>query len=300
MPNHTIKLNNAIEIALLSGTAGASDSCETVVERSTDPLFSDRAISNVSDSSLFMYKPEHPNGAAMLIAPGGGFHRISIDKEGCDIAEWLNEIGITAFVLKYRLFDKNKPSRVFSESLDDAIRAMRIIRYNADEYGISPDRIGVMGFSSGGYILARMGCCPVSNIYAPIDAADKETYKPAVTILVYSLITLSKPYTHKISREILLGDNEDEKTEQAFSIHCNLLDDLSPIFICHASDDQSVSVENSIILYQALRAKKASVDMHIFQEGGHGFGIRKAKGLPIQEWTHLCEEWMKRNKFIPY
>lgn len=300
MPQGKIIFNGAIEIPLWpasSNISASDDKEETLVERSTDPAVNDRAISDVLSPSLFMFKPAKPNGSAMLIAPGGAYHRISIDKEGLDIAQWLNAIGITAFVLKYRMPGKNQYGSKTSVSVDDAVRAMRIIRYNADDYGISPERIGAMGFSAGGHILARMSCCPCSAGYASVDDADIRDFIPSLIVLMYPLVTLSNPHTHKISREILLGEIPDEDLEKALSIHCNLADSIPPVFIGHAQDDKSVSVENSILLYRALHEKGVSVDMHLFQKGGHGFGIHKALGLPVEDWTGLCERWMKRNGF---
>jgi acetyl esterase/lipase len=296
MQHRTISLENALEIPLFPGAAG-NDSSETIVERSTDPMRKDRAVSEVSSPSLFMYRPEKPNGASMLILPGGGFHRISIDKEGVDIAGWLSSIGITPFILKYRFPDRNSRSQRTFVSIDDAIRAMRVIRHNAGTYGISRDRIGAMGFSAGGYILARMSCCPADAGYTPVDSADDEPFRPALIVLMYSLVTLSPPYTHKISREILVGETGDECVEKDLSIYCNIKEDSPPVFIVHSQDDASVSVENSIMLYRALLEKGISADMHLFHEGGHGFGIHKVKGLPAGNWTVLCEQWMNRNGF---
>lgn len=296
MQNQTITLENAIEIPLYPRTK-APGKPETIIERSIDTAQHDRAVSDITDPSMFMFKPENPNGAAMLIVPGGSLLRIAIDKEGVDIARWLASIGITPFILKYRL--PGKTDHLASvNSLDDAIRAMRLIRHNAGTYGISPDRIGVMGFSAGGYIAARMGCCPVNIGYAPMDAADAEPFSPALLALIYPLITFSPSHTHEPSREALLGECNDEQAEKALSVHCNIKEGIPPVFLCHAKDDVSVSVENSLLLYLGLREKNVPIDMHLFGEGGHGFCLRYTAGLPVEEWSLLCERWMRRNSFI--
>jgi acetyl esterase/lipase len=297
MKHISLEPDNTIEIPLYPDI-DENFPDEKIIERSTVLSLHDRIVLNVSSPSMFMFRPENPNESAMLIIPGGGFEKVVIDKEGVDIAKWLVSIGVTAFVLKYRLPSPGSPVSPIV-SVNDAIRAMEIIKERAGLYGIDPDRIGAIGFSAGAYIAARMSCCPGSSDDGRNAPDGKPPVSPALIVLIYPLITFFRQYTHPGSWDILVGRGGGETREKALSIECNLAEKIAPpAFICHTQDDTSVNVENSIMIYRAFLEKGVSAEMHLFHEGGHGFGIRKTAGLPVASWTLLCEEWMKRNGFI--
>jgi acetyl esterase/lipase len=297
MKHISLEPDTTIEIPLYPDIDGNFPD-EKIIERSTVPSVHDRIVLNVSSPSMFMFRPENPDGSAMLIIPGGGFEKVVIDKEGADIAKWLVSIGVTAFVLKYRLPSPGLPVAPLV-SVNDAIRAMEIIRERTGLYGIDPDRIGATGFSAGAYIAARMSCCPGSSDAGRNTSDGKPPVSPALIVLIYPLVTFFKTYTHPGSWDILVGRDGGEIREKNLSIECNLAEKITPpVFICHTQDDPSVNVENSLLLYRSLREKCARAEMHLFHEGGHGFGIRKAAGLPVGKWTLLCESWMRRNGFL--
>lgn len=242
---------------------------EKIEERGKDGV-KDRAVMNVTDPMITVYlpSPQVRNGAAVLIAPGGGYARLAYDKEGIDVALWLNSIGIAGIVLKYRLpeMPTNATERkaVYSDaqtavktvrvSLEDATEAMKIIRINAAKWNVDKDRIGMMGFSAGGHLAALMG-------------VQAEEVRPNFLALIYG----------------------------AIPGNLNVTKDTPQTFLAHASDDPSVATDTSIHFYQALRIAKVPAELHIFSEGGHGFGIKKS-GKTSENWPGRFEAWFKAMK----
>lgn len=289
-----------IELPLWPGEAPGSAGLavqEQLVERSEDPAtFKDRAVSGITLPTLTVCRPEKPNGLAMLVAPGGGYQRIVVDKEGLEIAEWLNALGITVFLLKYRLPGEGHAngSEVF---LQDAQRAMRLIRANAIRFGISPMRVGAMGFSAGGHVVASLGTRFDAKVYEPVDAVDGNSARPDFMVLGYPVITMDATYAHAGSRQNLLGETPSAETVKLHSAEFNVTPQTPPCFIVLPDDDTSVPAENSVRFYFALRRGGVRCEMHIYQQGGHGFGIRLAKG-PVRGWTRLCEDWLRLNGWL--
>jgi acetyl esterase/lipase len=271
---------------------------EEVVERAKDAgALRDRYIKGVVRPTLIAFRPAHPNGAALLMAPGGGYNWVVMDKEGYEAAERFAASGVTVFVMTYRLPQEGWAAGP-DTPLQDAQRAMRLIRSRASDYGIDPRRAGVIGFSAGGHVAGMLSLAWDRRIYAPIDLADRLSARPDFTILMYPVATMGAAFAHAGSRKNLLGAAPTSDQVAAYSLDALARPDAPPTFLVHAVDDTSVPVENSLALFDALRAAKVPVEMHLFEEGGHGFGIRYAVGKPAQAWPDLVLAWMQRRGYL--
>ena len=265
-----------------------------IVERSTDPnTVHDRFVDSVGTPLLTVFRPDKPDGSAIVLAPGGGYVRTVIDKEAFESARRFNAAGVTVFVLRYRLPGEGwkNPADV---PLQDAQRGLRLIRANAAHYGLDPVRAGVLGFSAGGHVAASLATRFAEKVYAPVDAADSADPRPAFAGLIYPVITLSDK-SHTGSRKLLLGDNAAPETIAKYSCETRVTAATPPAFIVYALDDPAVPpLANGLAMYQALAAAKIPVELHAFQEGGHGFGINGAKGKPCAAWPDLFLKWGTR------
>lgn len=257
---------------------------ETVVGRGQPAGALDRAVHAISNPRLVVVRPAKPNGAAVLICPGGGYKRIVIDREGLDIANWLAAHGYTAFVLFYRL-----PAEGWATGPDtpliDAQRAMRLIRARAAEYSLNPERIAVMGFSAGGHLAADLAARFDHVAQAPIDATDRLSARPALAAPIYPVIALDGPLAHMGSREHLVGADASAELARRHNPAANIPANAPPHFLLHAEDDGAVPVGNSLLLRDALKARQIPVETHLFETGGHGFGL--ARGKPASAWAEL-------------
>jgi acetyl esterase/lipase len=270
------------------GEAGPA-TAPNVVERSIDPARPDRYIDNVSAPYLVVYRPARPNGSALLVVPGGGYQRIVLDKEGTALVPaFVDEGGVTLFVLRYRL-PAGRSDR--QAALADAQRAMRVIRADAARWKIDPERIGVMGFSAGGHVAARLSTGFDAPAYPHRDAIDALSARPDVALLIYPVIDMGT-HAHTGSRERLLGPRPDAALQQQFSMQDQVRADAPPTFLVHAQDDDVVSVHNSLIYYQALLRAGVTTEMHLFPFGGHGFGVRIPAGLTVAQWPELALRWI--------
>ena len=264
---------------------------ETVNERSPDPAqFNDRAVFGISRPRLVVFRPIRPNGAAVLITPGGGYRWVVVDKEGYELGRWLSARGITVFVLFYRL-----PGEGWAAGpdvpLSDAQRAMRLIRHRARDYGVDPERVAAMGFSAGGHLCADLLTRFATPTYRPVDAADTLSTRPVAAAPIYPVVSMSAPHAHPGSRELLVGINARRAREDAHSPHLNVPANAPPVFLAHAEDDQVVPVENTLLLRAALKARGVPVETHLFTHGGHGFGLRFTTGKPVAAWPDLFLNW---------
>jgi len=263
---------------------------ETVNERSTDPLVPDRAVFGITRPRMAVFRPDRPNGAAVLIAPGGGYRWVVVDKEGYEMARWLTARGFTAFVLFYRLPGEGWASGP-DTPLIDAQRAMRLIRHRAADYAIDPERVSAMGFSAGGHVCASLSTRFAVPVYAPVDAADRLSARPLCAAPIYPVISMDPAIAHAGSRRLLLGERPSPGQETAWSPDQTVPADAPPHFLLHAEDDASVPVDNTLRLRAALTARKVPVETHLFAAGGHGFGLRKAVGKPVEVWPELWRSW---------
>ncbi|MCE7796756.1 alpha/beta hydrolase [Sphingobium sufflavum] len=266
---------------------------ERIEERSAVTDRPDRIITGVTRPRMALFTPDRPNGAAVLIAPGGGYRQEAFDNSGYQIANWLTGHGYHAFVLLYRL-----PGEGWAERADvplaDAQRAMRLIRHRAVRWGLSPERVAVMGFSAGGHVCADLAARFAYASYRPVDAADALSARPFCAAPIYPVVSMDRTIAHAGSREKLLGPNPGAALEAAHSPHRTTTPQSPPHFLVHAEDDATVSVENTLRLRAALRAAGVSVDTHIFAEGGHGFGLARIAGMPVAAWPELWLGWARR------
>ncbi|MGO4770259.1 alpha/beta hydrolase [Flavobacterium sp. W22_SRS_FK3] len=243
--------------------------------------------------SVFLPKETKLNQTAILIFPGGGYSHLSMDKEGTKVAEWLTNLGIAAFVLKYRL-----PSDLIMKNksigpLQDAQEAVRYVRSNAAKWNIDPYKIGTIGFSAGGHLASTLATHFDDKIY---ESKSTISARPDFSILIYPVISMENGITHKGSQTSLLGKDPSQKCIDDFSNEKKITSETPPTFLVHASDDSAVLPENSINYYLALRKKDISAELHIYETGGHGFGLGVKD--TSQFWTNDCKEWLKINHYI--
>ena len=250
-------------------------------------------VYQVAIPGMYVFRPSEAEnkGVAVLIIPGGGYVRLAYQISGWQLAKWFNTFGVTAFVLNHRFPQSPDVSVCYKAPLEDAQRAMRYIRRHAEEYGISTERVGVMGSSAGGHLSACLSTI-TEDWGKGKDELDAYAFKPDFTILVSPVISMCE-YAHKGSRENLLGTVPTEKLLHLFSCDEQVTQDTPPAFMVHATDDKAVSSMNSVLYYSAL--KKSGVlksTLHIYSEGGHSISLRDNPGT-TNSWSALAESWMK-------
>ena len=263
---------------------------EKTNERSTDAQVTDRAVLGITKPRLAVFRPLRPNGASIIITPGGGYKWVVVDKEGYELGRWLAARGITAFVLFYRLPGDGWAAGS-DVALSDAQRAVRLVRHRARAFNIDPERVAAMGFSAGGHVCCDLTARFAVQTYKAVDKADALSARPFLSAPIYPVQSMSLPVAHAGSREQLLGRNPTLETERAHSPYLHVPENAPPTFLVHAEDDDVVPVENSLLFRAALRAKNVPAETHLFTHGGHGFGLRKAIGKPVEAWPDLFIEW---------
>jgi acetyl esterase/lipase len=241
------------------------------------------------DLTVFLPAPGKANGAAVMICPGGGYGVLAFDHEGNAIAKWLNDNGIAGFILKYRLPSDQIMVDKSVGPLQDAQEAMRIIRRHASEFKIDPKRIGVIGFSAGGHLASTISTHYSEKVY---DVKDNTSARPDFSLLIYPVVSMDTLITHRGSRNNLLGLNPGDEQVRRFSNELQITSDTPPAFLVHSSDDNAVPVMNSIGYYKGLQKNKIPAELHIFQKGGHGYGLAIDKGTE-SSWPDLCIKWLK-------
>lgn len=269
-----------------------------VNERSKNPSAPDRWVTGIEAPALVVRRPETPNGAAVLLVPGGGYGFLAYDNEGTEQARWLNAIGVTCFILLYRLPGEGWGNRHLVP-LQDAQRAMRVIRANAKRFGVDAQRVAVLGFSAGGHLAGSLATRHAEATYAPVDAADRLSARPDLAGLIYPVIGMDAAITHSGSRDNLLGPTPTAEAVAAASVQRRVTAETPPVFLIHASDDGTVPVANSLAMYEALLAAKRPAELHIFDEGGHGFGARLPKAVPVSAWPTLFTTYATRKGVFP-
>ena len=248
----------------------------------TDKLIAGRRIiklGNVSTPQLMVYQPpaDRATGTAVIVCPGGGHHILALDLEGTEVAEWLNSIGITAIVLKYRVPARDPNPKRWRAAVQDAQRTISIVRSKAREWNIAPDRIGIMGFSAGGETAALASIFP-KRTYEPTDDADKVRLRPDFAMLIYPGFLVPRDGGTKLHDYI------------------KVTKDTPPMFFVHAFDDR-VTPQSSLVLASELKKHDVPAELHIYAKGGHGYGLRKTDE-PITTWPKRAEEWFKRMKLL--
>ncbi|PWW10786.1 alpha/beta hydrolase [Mangrovibacter plantisponsor] len=263
-----------------------------LTERSTLASLPDRAATGIRAPLISAWRPKEPNGVALLVAPGGGYNRVVVDKEGSDLAARFTAQGYTLFVMTYRMPDGGH-SEASLAPLADIQRAIRVIRTRSPAWGLNAQRIGVLGFSAGGHLAGSLATHFDYPAYPAMDEADSLSARPDFAALMYPVITMDAALTHPGSARALLGATPEPLWRQHHSLELQVRDDMPPVFLAHAADDPSVPVANSLLMFQALLAHKVPAEMHIFQQGQHGFGIRGCLDLPAQSWPELLMNWVE-------
>jgi acetyl esterase/lipase len=250
---------------------------------------------DIDKPSLTIFLPAGANATktGVVVAPGGGYEHLSMGYEGVDIAHWLNARGVAAFVLTYRL----GPKYHYPVELEDAQRAIRIVRANAAEYGVEEDHVGMWGFSAGGHLTATVGTHFDAGNAGASDAAEQEGSRPDFLILAYPVITLEGPYVHGGSKKYLLGDDPDPALLASLSAQTQVTKDTPPTFLFATTDDKTVPVMNSVMFYEALVKVGVPVEMHLFQHGSHGVGLAPANP-ELNVWPDLLAKWMRERGYM--
>jgi acetyl esterase/lipase len=246
-------------------------------------------IYSVIAPTLKKYTPAKPNGVSVIICPGGGYERLSIDHEGEEVAKALNKVGITGFVLKYRLPNDSIMEDKTTGPLQDAQQAIRMVRQQAKAWGLNPAKIGIMGFSAGGH-LAATAATHFNLMADPSLLKDTTSVRPDFAILIYPVISFDDAIAHKGSKNKLLGKDPSPELVKQFSNELQVTKRSPPAFLVHAGDDGSVPVENAIRYYQACIKNKVLVEMHLYPKGGHGFGMHNK--TTNDKWFDRMMNWM--------
>lgn len=241
----------------------------------------------------FKAKPDSANGSAILICPGGAYTNLALQHEGADVAKFFNDYGFDAFVLHYRLNNFEQQGHRFPDQYNDVTTAMRIIKSKAKEWKLDPDRVGVLGFSAGGHLASMNTTMHLAANKKSKNALEQWSSRPAFSILIYPVITLSGKAAHNYSREMLLGKNPDNALVDSLSTHHRVDAHTPPTFIVFSTDDNVVPPENGILFYQALREHNIPASLHIYDHGGHGYGM-SPKDPVLNTWPRLSIEWLKR------
>jgi acetyl esterase/lipase len=256
---------------------------------------------DVPTLTLYRPRPELRTGSAVVVCPGGGYAMLAMDHEGKQVAEWLNTLGITAFVLKYRL----GPRYHHPAMLQDAGRAIRTVRANPAKWRVDPKRIAILGFSAGGHLASTAGTHFDAGRPDAEDPVDRVSSRPDRMILVYPVIALATEYGHAGSRRNLLGDHPSRELVESLSNERQVTKDTPQTFLAHTNADTGVPAENALLFALALRKEKVPVELHLFERGQHGLGLghgatrfRVMAEPSFQAWPKLCETWLKNQGFL--
>jgi acetyl esterase/lipase len=241
---------------------------------------------------IFAAPADKAVGTAVIVCPGGGYVRLSLENEGSLVAQRLNKIGVTAFVLHYRMVEYGHPA-----PMRDVQRAIRLVRSRAGEFGVKADRIGILGASAGGHLAAT-----AETLFNDADgktgaALDATSARPDFAVLLYPVITMKAPLAHAGSAKALLGATPAPEMIEKMSLETRVTKETPPTFIVVAEDDKTVPVENSLMFYQSLKNAGVPAELHIWPKGGHGFGMRQDLG-EASTWSDRCEDWMRANGWL--
>lgn len=245
------------------------------------------ALSNISVPRMRVYRPAKANGAAVVVCGGGGYFRIQLLKESTPIASWLQERGFTVFELLYRL-----PNDGWDASVPfmDAQRAMRIVRTRAADFGIDPQQIGIMGFSAGGHLAGFTALQPQRKLYAGSDKYEMVSARPDFSALLFPVVSLRKPYDTTRTRREIIGETPSAEAENAWSLDTYASADAPPTIIFASADDKTAPPAHGIMLFEKLNAAGASAELHLFRDGGHGWGLGRPEQV-LSQWPAMFVKW---------
>jgi acetyl esterase/lipase len=252
-------------------------------------------ITRVSRPRLVVYRPAHPNGTAALVISGGGYAHIEAGMESTPACQWLQASGTTAFELIYRLPEDGWPQLA---PFQDGQRAMRIVRAHAAATGIDANRIGVIGFSAGGHLAGMTAVRPAAQLYPSVDAADTASARPDFAGLIYPVLTMMPPFDHTHSRREILGANPSVTESEAWSVERQVDAHTPAVFLAQAANDPISPIDNSLLMFAALRAAHVPAELHVFQSGGHGWGMGRP-ATEVHAWPELFTNWARQNSFLP-
>ena len=242
--------------------------------------------------TVFAPRPEVATGGAIVVCPGGGYAALAAH-EAEPVADWLNRLGVTAFLLRYRV----APHARHPAMLADAQRAVRTARAYAARWRIDAQRIGILGFSAGGHLAATAATLFDAGDAHAADPVERASSRPDAAILIYPVITLEGPFAHAGSRANLLGETPDLDLIRALSLHLRVSGETPPMFLVHGAEDAGVPCENSLLMAQALSQARVPFELHIYERGRHGFGLQPtAPG--VSPWTERCAEWLRTRGFL--
>jgi acetyl esterase/lipase len=249
-------------------------------------------ISNVQvpDIAVFLPTKRYATGEAVVICPGGGYHRLAYDFEGEEVAKFFNTKGIAAIILKYRLPVSNNHIEAFKVPLMDAQRAIRLVRHHAEKWNIKPDKVGIMGFSAGGHLASSLSTHFDSGNPEAADPVERFSCRPDFSLLIYPVITFTGDFQHQGSRKALVGDNTE--LMEYFSSEKQVTQNTPPAILVHSSDDKAVPVENSIVYYKALIKNNIKTELHVYSYGGHGYGLAVGNGH-LATWPDRVIDFLK-------
>ena len=283
----TINAQSITEMPLYEGAIPNEKAAENL-ERITlkDGVF---RIAEVSKPTLTRFSPINPTGKSVIICPGGGYSILASGHEGMDVARQFMEIGVTAFVLKYRIPSDRTAIDKSIAPLQDAQQAIRLVRKNAEKWGLKANKIGIMGFSAGGHLAATA----TTHFAEKADPSVQDTIsvRPDFSMLIYAVISFDSTIMHKGSRNNLIGEKPTAEMTKKFSNELRITPQTPPTFLVHAGDDGAVPVENSIRFYQNCIKNKVSVEMHLYAKGGHGFGMNNK--TTKDKWFERLATWLK-------
>jgi acetyl esterase/lipase len=252
------------------------------------------ALSNISTPRMRVYRPAKANGAAVIVCGGGGYFRIQLWKESTPIARWLQQRGSTVFELLYRLPNDGWDA---SAPFIDAQRAMRIARTRAAEFGIDPKQIGIMGFSAGGHLAGFTALQPQRALYAGSDKYEKASARPDFSVLLFPVVSLRKPYDTTRTRREIIGETPSAEAENAWSLDTYASVDAPPMIIFASADDKTAPPGHGIMLFEKLNAAGASAELHLFRDGGHGWGLGKPEQV-LSHWPEMFVKWFDSGKIV--
>jgi acetyl esterase/lipase len=292
----TVNMNaQATLLKLWPGGIPGSIQSESYIEKPTYVNDVPTRFERVTEPTITVFLPpkEKATGSAVLICPGGGYGALAFDHEGNAVAKWLNDNGIAGIILKYRLpSDLIMKDKKFGP-LQDAQEAMRTIRRNASKWNINPGKIGVLGFSAGGHLASTLSTHYAERVY---ETTDTTSARPDFSVLVYPVITFDASFTHAGSRRNLIGENPSQELIEHFSNELQINAKTPPAFLVHSGDDKAVPVKNSISYYEGLVKYGISSELHIFQKGGHGYGLAVDRETQMA-WPELCIRWIRVSGF---
>ncbi|MDP3582941.1 MAG: alpha/beta hydrolase [Ignavibacteria bacterium] len=246
-------------------------------------------IQKVTNPTLSIYLPEKEkaNGSAIVICPGGGYKLLAFDHEGIQIAKWFNKLGFAAFILEYRLPNDTIMINKSVGPLQDAQEAIRFVRRNSAQWNVNPAKIGIIGFSAGGHLASTAATHFAEKVYD----SDSTSARPDFALLIYPVISMKSEITHSGTRRNLLGEKPSQDLVLHFSNEEQVTKLTPPTFLVHSQDDNAVPLENSINFYLALKRNNIPSELHIFEKGGHGYGMGRESGTELQ-WPEMCRRWL--------